>query len=114
MRGIGEIITPLSPRLQRFTLIIPPLACSTPAVYRAWDALGGPRSDGPNDLEAAAFVVEPKLAHWRDRITEAVGTPPVLAGSGATWFVDGHHDSLQDALPEARVLLTAMKRENMP
>ena len=44
------------------TLVVPPLHVSTPAVYRAWDDLGGPTADGPNDLEPAALVVEPRLA----------------------------------------------------
>ena len=29
------------------TLVVPPLHVSTPAVYRAWDALGGPTRNGP-------------------------------------------------------------------
>ena len=58
-------------------------------MYRAWDDLGGPSVDGPNDLEAAALVVAPELAGWRDRLAEATGQVPVLAGSGSTWFVDG-------------------------
>ena len=29
------------------TLVVPPLHVSTPAVYRAWDELGGPTGDGP-------------------------------------------------------------------
>ena len=62
---------------------------STPAVYRAWDELGGPTADGPNDLEPAALVVEPALRAWRERIGELAGVEPVLAGSGATWFVPG-------------------------
>jgi len=62
---------------------------STPAVYRAWDELGGPSATGPNDLEPAALVVEPRLAAWRDRLGDATGRTPVLAGSGSTWFVDG-------------------------
>ena len=41
------------------TLVVPPLHVSTPAVYRAWDDLGGPTAAGPNDLEPAALVVEP-------------------------------------------------------
>ena len=105
--GIGEIITPLVPIRQHVTLIIPPLSCSTPLVYRAWDHLGGPRSSGQNDLEAAALLVEPRLEAWRDRIREAVGTAPTLAGSGATWFVMGHRPELVDALPDARVVLTS-------
>ena len=107
VRGIGEIVTPLTPIQQQVTLVIPPLSCSTPLVYRAWDHLGGPRSDGQNDLEPAALIVEPRLALWRDRIREVVGTAPTLAGSGATWFVLGHQPELVDALPQARVVLTS-------
>lgn len=104
--GIGELIDPL-PLVQRtFTLIIPPLSCSTPAVYRAWDDLGGPTARGRNDLEPAALVVEPRLQAWRDRIAEAAGVAPTLAGSGATWFLDGHHPALTTALPDATVVLT--------
>jgi 4-diphosphocytidyl-2-C-methyl-D-erythritol kinase len=105
--GIGEIIEPLPSLRQPVTLIIPPLSCSTPEVYRAWDHLGGPSSQGPNDLEAAALVVEPQLATWRERIVEAVGQQPILAGSGATWFVYGHHHHLTAALADAEVVFTS-------
>ena len=89
--GIGEAVEPLPPTARVVTLVIPPLHSSTPAVYRAWDEIGGPTADGPNDLEPAALAVEPRLALWRDRITDLTGVPPVLAGSGATWFVEGDH-----------------------
>lgn len=87
--GIGERLDPLPPMDRAFTLVTPPFGCSTPAVYRAWDELGGPTGAGPNDLEPAALVVEPRLARWRDRLGDATGRTPVLAGSGSTWFVDG-------------------------
>ena len=87
--GIGEMCEPLAHREQTFTLCTPPFGVSTPEVYRAWDALGGPQADGPNDLEQAALVVEPRLVVWRDRLGEHTGRVPVLAGSGSTWFVDG-------------------------
>jgi len=103
--GIGEIVEPLPFEPMDITLVIPPLAVSTPAAYRAWDELGMPRAEGPNDLEPAALVVEPQLARWRDRIREAAGVAPVLAGSGATWFLHGHHD-VREALPDAMVVLT--------
>jgi 4-diphosphocytidyl-2-C-methyl-D-erythritol kinase len=87
--GIGEIVDPLPHVEETFTLFTPPLHVSTPAVYRAWDELGGPSADGPNDLEPAALRVAPELAIYRDKLGDATGQTPVLAGSGATWFVPG-------------------------
>ncbi len=88
--GIGEIIEPLPHAERQVTLIIPPLHVSTPAVYRAWDELDARARTGEhNDLEAAALVVEPQLARWRDEILRHLGKAPTLAGSGATWFVEG-------------------------
>jgi 4-diphosphocytidyl-2-C-methyl-D-erythritol kinase len=95
--GIGEVVRPLELVTRDLTLVVPPLRVSTPAVYRAWDELGGPRFAGPNDLEPAAVVVEPRLRYWRDRIAELTGAQPALAGSGATWWVEGTRD---DALAE--------------
>ena len=89
--GIGEVLDPLPFEPRTFTLLTPPLTCATPAVYRAWDDLGGPTAAGPNDLEPAALAVEPRLAEWRDRLGDATGATPVLAGSGSTWFVAGAH-----------------------
>ena len=48
----------------------------------------------------------PELALWRDRIGDLVGHAPVLAGSGATWFVEGHHPELAALGPEARIVHT--------
>lgn len=87
--GVGEELTPLPFEARTFTLLTPPLHCSTVAVYRAWDDLGGPTAEGPNDLEPAALAVEPSLARWRDRLGDATGQTPALAGSGSTWFVEG-------------------------
>jgi 4-diphosphocytidyl-2-C-methyl-D-erythritol kinase len=91
VRGIGEVLDPL-PFLERtVTLATPGYGCETAAVYRAWDDLGGPTADGPNDLEPAALRVEPRLAAFRDALGEDTGEVPVLAGSGSTWFVPGAH-----------------------
>jgi 4-diphosphocytidyl-2-C-methyl-D-erythritol kinase len=98
VRGIGEVVDPLPPVDLTFTLLTPPLHVSTPAVYAAWDALGGPVVDGPNDLEPAALTVEPRLAEWRDRLGEATGVVPALAGSGGTWFVEGAFPEVSGAL----------------
>lgn len=87
--GIGEIIEPLEDIDVAYTLLIPPLGCATPAVYAAWDALGGPKGPNGNDLEAAALHIEPQLGYWRDKLGDATGQTPTLAGSGSTWFVEG-------------------------
>jgi 4-diphosphocytidyl-2-C-methyl-D-erythritol kinase len=108
--GIGEVLEPLEPIERWFTLCIPPLAVSTIDAYRAWDALGGPVGDGPNDLTAGALAVEPRLARWRDRFAEATGAVPVLAGSGATWFVEGAFAHAAEAMPEATVVVTRTDR----
>jgi 4-diphosphocytidyl-2-C-methyl-D-erythritol kinase len=110
VRGIGEIVDPLPFVAEAYTLVIPPFGVPTPVVYRAWDDLGGPTADGPNDLEPAAIAAEPRLAAWRDRIGDAAGRPPVLAGSGSTWFVPGSHPHLADALPDAAVVVTRTDR----
>jgi 4-diphosphocytidyl-2-C-methyl-D-erythritol kinase len=89
--GIGEVLDPLPFVPRTVTLATPPFGCSTPAVYAAWDELGGPTADGPNDLEPAALAVEPRLALWRDALGSATGQVPRLAGSGSTWFVDGEY-----------------------
>ncbi|CAN5808629.1 4-(cytidine 5'-diphospho)-2-C-methyl-D-erythritol kinase [soil metagenome] len=90
--GIGERVEPLAIEPRLVTLVVPPLHVSTPAVYAAWDDMGGP-TGSRNDLAAAALRVEPALAEWRDRIAVLCGATPVLAGSGATWFVEGTRDN---------------------
>lgn len=108
VRGIGEVVDPLPPAPKIVTLVVPPIHVSTPAVYRAWDELGGPTADGPNDLEPAALAVVPALARWRDRIGDLTGVSPILAGSGATWFVHGERDDALAALGDegASVVVT--------
>ena len=97
--GVGERLEVLACEPGRsFTLLTPPLAVSTAAAYRAWDELGGPTAEGPNDLEPAALAVEPGLAQWRDRLAEATGQIPVLAGSGSTWWVPGAFPGVPGAL----------------
>lgn len=104
--GIGEIVEPLPFEPRDITLVVPPLHVSTPAVYARWDAMGGPHHPSGNDLTDAALAVEPQLAVWRDRIAQAAGAEPVLAGSGATWFLHGHHRGIDRSLSGAVVVTT--------
>jgi 4-diphosphocytidyl-2-C-methyl-D-erythritol kinase len=95
VRGVGEVVEALpfdEVAGRPYTLLTPPLHVSSADVYRAWDRLGGPTGAHGNDLEPAALEVAPELARWRDRLGEATGMTPMLAGSGATWFVPGAHE----------------------
>ena len=107
--GIGEIVEPLERRPLDVTLVIPPVVSSTPAVYAAWDALQDRPTDAVNDLEEAAISVNPVLGVWRDRVAELAGATPTIAGSGATWFLEGRHgDALAGLTDEgARVVETS-------
>ena len=73
-----------------FTLLTPPFGVSTPAVYRAWDELGGP-ADGTATTSSRRAAVEPRLAEWRDRIARATGAAPVLAGQRLDLVRRGDH-----------------------
>jgi len=99
--GIGEEVEPLPFKPMTFTLMTPPLACPTGAIYQAWDDLGSPEGENGNDLEPAALKVVPELARWRDKFGDETGQTPRLAGSGSTWFVTGAH-----AGPTHRVVQT--------
>ena len=91
VQGIGDVLTALPVVERTVTVATPDFGCNTAAVYRAWDDLGGPTADGPNDLEPAALRVEPRLAAFRDALGDATGVTPHLAGSGSTWWLDGAH-----------------------
>lgn len=98
VRGIGEIVEPLPFEARSFTLLTPQVHVSTPAVYAKWDEMGGPEGEGGNDLEPAALALLPDLADWRDRLGDATGETPRLAGSGGTWFVEGAHPAVRGAV----------------
>lgn len=88
--GIGDVVEPLPFEPRRFCLIVPDLAVSTPAVYRAYDDLGAGSSAGAhrNDLFAAAMAVSPALERVVRAMTGRTGTSPSLAGSGSTIFYE--------------------------
>jgi 4-diphosphocytidyl-2-C-methyl-D-erythritol kinase len=118
MRGRGEVVEPLGTSLcappapggdpddggLALVVAVPPFGLSTPAVYRAWDELGGPSSprgvptpaglagrglpgELANDLEPAAEHVEPRLRPFREALEALAGGPALLAGSGSAYVV---------------------------
>ena len=98
VQGVGDVVETLPFEAHTFTLLTPPVAVSTAAVYAKWDELGGPTGDNGNDLEPAALALEPRLAIWRDQLGDATGRVPRLAGSGSTWFVEGAYPDVPDAV----------------
>jgi 4-diphosphocytidyl-2-C-methyl-D-erythritol kinase len=86
VRGIGDLVVASDVPHSWFVIVTPPYGCATAAVYRAWDALGGPHGD-PNDLEAAAHHVEPRLVGFKREVERAAGAPAFLAGSGSSYAV---------------------------
>ena len=103
VQGVGDSVDPLEFVEASFTLLIPPLHVPTISVYAAWDDMDGPVGAAGNDLEPAALAVSPGLEMWRDRLAEATGQTPRLAGSGSTWFVEGGFPDLQ--IPGGRVVV---------
>jgi 4-diphosphocytidyl-2-C-methyl-D-erythritol kinase len=103
MRGRGEQLEPVAGVTPTSVVIaVPPFHSSTPAVYRAWDELGGPRATRAvaapptlsgvatallNDLEPAAEAVTPDLVEFRHAFHAAAGREPFLAGSGSAYCV---------------------------
>jgi 4-diphosphocytidyl-2-C-methyl-D-erythritol kinase len=104
MRGRGEVIERVTtaPEPIQVLVVVPRFRIATPPVYRAWDELGGPRSERAvappsavahlvealvNDLEPAAEHVEPRLAGFRADLEAAAGAPALLAGSGSACFL---------------------------
>jgi len=107
VEGVGEQVTALDYERRRFLLLVPPFGVDTRAVYTAWDALlPADQHEGPNELTAAALVVEPRLIEWRDALGEHSGVKPVLAGSGSTWFVEVEADA-----PEERARTITVGKE---
>ena len=86
VRGIGDELEPGDPPALAIVIATPRFSCSTAAVYRAWDELGGPHHE-INDLQAAAQHVEPRLVDFKRRVEAAAGAPAILAGSGSSYAV---------------------------
>lgn len=126
--GRGEVVEPLeAPAPCDVTLVMPPFATSTAAVYAAWSASArpAPPPDLPrlraaladadaaglqalfaNDLQAAARAVEPRLAALLDR------TQLNLSGSGSTLFGYGPRTpDLHGTCESASICWTAFRPE---
>jgi 4-diphosphocytidyl-2-C-methyl-D-erythritol kinase len=123
--GRGEIVRPIDPPTPKWLLLLsPPFGCSTPAVYRRFDQLKlgeepAVAQEPPwaawaqldsqrllplliNDLEPAAFAVEPELGKHRDRLERELGRIVRMSGSGSSLFTL-FDDEAQAREAEARI-----------
>lgn len=126
--GLGDVIEPAPlTRPVPLVLVLPPFGCPTGQVYRAFDALAGPRvgadaqrvaalakasplpPDAPfNDLAQAACHVQPALREALDRVQRAASWPVHVTGSGAAMFLvaasPAHAQELADQIRAATAL----------
>ena len=112
VRGIGDEIARVTLPSYAVVIATPSFGCSTEAVYRAWDTLGGPVGETVdieglpplrNDLERAAHAVEPRLAAFKVLVEHAAGVPALLAGSGSSYALLFRTD---EEAEEARALIS--------
>lgn len=107
--GRGEqLVAAPAPRADVALLIFPPFGIPTPAAYRKLDEIRPAADTGTldafdvdewatlgaaelsrrlvNDLEPAAFALEPRLSALRDDAERTIGRPVRMSGSGSTLF----------------------------
>jgi len=108
--GRGEIVRSIGlPSIARWVmLVLPDIAMPTPAVYRQFDQMKLGRDadvhNEPdwnqwaalpsqdllhklvNDLEAAAFAIQPELGNLRESIEKTADRPVRMSGSGSSLF----------------------------
>ncbi|MDD5265176.1 MAG: hypothetical protein PHU43_10145, partial [Candidatus Bipolaricaulis sp.] len=98
-------------------ILAPPVHCSTPVVYAAWDAHGAP-DDAPcrlgvNDLLAPALATHPALLPYDQAIRGLGALYAGMSGSGAAFYAAfsdpaaAHRaaEILERAVPEAKVFV---------
>ncbi|HVB52314.1 MAG TPA: 4-(cytidine 5'-diphospho)-2-C-methyl-D-erythritol kinase [Acidimicrobiales bacterium] len=92
VEGVGEVVQALDFEARDVTLVLLGFGVNTRDCYRAFDELAssGATPQGRNHLEAAARLVEPRLATTMDWLRATLGERVHLAGSGSTLFVEGH------------------------
>lgn len=115
IRGRGERVERLVPRWHGWlAVVVPPYHVSTQAVYQAWDdgartEMGqlSPWDEPPfdsdsllyrlfNDLEPAAFAVEPRLRDVHSALERMEGRPVRMTGSGSAFFTIFDQEALAE------------------
>lgn len=77
--GRGERLIPTAMEAGWYAIAWPGFSIATPAVYHAWDEVGG---EGENELTRAAAALEPRLAEFGCMLGEGWR----MTGSGSAFF----------------------------
>ncbi len=133
--GFGDSIERIERATGSLVLALPPVACSTPAVYKAFDSLpqrpfnaegvdalaavGRPASVATrlfNDLAVPAEIVTPALAGLRDALTDSLDLPVHVTGSGSACFalLDTEHGSAHGSPTASFVAAQAAAEAALP
>ncbi len=119
--GRGETVKPLAPPAVKWAvLVLPPMHVSTADCYRQFDSMGFGNDDAVNqmpdfagwaaldarglaeklvnDLEPAAFALQPNLASLRDRIELDSKQIVRMSGSGSSLFLLADNQAAADGL----------------
>lgn len=108
-KGRGEIVeAEIDLPGQAFWIIKPDFGCATKLVYQN---LTAPYPDTNNQLEAAAFKVEPRLKVLKEELTAQGFTNVTLCGSGSSFFCQGDHTPRVDR-PEALIRSSSLTRKD--
>ncbi len=139
--GRGEVVRPIAtPAVRWALLVMPKIGISTAAAYAAFDAMrlgtdesvanepdwsAWVRLDASsllprlvNDLEPAAFAVEPPVGRLRTSLEEQLSRPVRMSGSGSTLYTlydtvrEAEHAARQLATIDARVEVVKVAPEN--
>lgn len=85
--GRGEIVSPVpSEKPESYWLVKPPFGCSTPLIFKN---LPDERSGFMNELEPAAYIVEPRLKELKNSLVDQGMQKVQMTGSGSTFFCQG-------------------------
>ena len=108
VRGIGEVVEPLPYVDRQVTLVVPPLTVSTRPSTGPGTSWAGRRRPATTTSSRRRSGSSRRWRTWRDRIGDASGETPMLAGSGATWLVPGERvDALAALRDEGAAVIVA-------
>jgi 4-diphosphocytidyl-2-C-methyl-D-erythritol kinase len=94
VRGTGEILEPIEFESKSFVLFILPYYLDTYRVYKTYDEIGAGDFSSGNDLENAAFYLEPRIHAWKNFLERTISKKVSLAGSGPTLYCAGNKNEI--------------------